>query len=150
LLTENPFACRGTHLVEAQDAQKRTIQKRAGEKGPDGRRSFAIGIRECVVHRRESHLRAEADEDEQESSPQPAIIEPRGSIHQVDHGEADGRISLDLACRGNRQQKHSHQGERNADRANQQVFPGRFERPVVAMEINQRRAGQSGRLDRHP
>ena len=54
------------------------------------------------------------------------------------------------ARRGHGEKKVAEQRQCDSDRANQQIFPGRFERAMLPMEIDQRRARQSSRFHRDP
>ena len=54
------------------------------------------------------------------------------------------------ARRGHGEKKVAEQRQRDSDRANQQIFPGRFERAILPMEINQGRARQRSRFHRDP
>ena len=58
-------------------------------------------------------------------------------------------FTVRIRCR-HAEKEIGEQRQRNADGADQKIFPGGFERAVVTVIINQRRAGQGCSLDGHP
>ena len=48
------------------------------------------------------------------------------------------------------QKEDAQQRECDSDRTNQQILPGRFQRSMMPMKVNQRGAGQRRCLDRYP
>ena len=77
-----------------------------------------------------------------------AVAAARRALGQVARAPADG--SPRRARGGDGEEEVAQQRQGDADRADQQVLPGRLERAVVAVEVDQRRAGQRRRLDRDP
>ena len=100
------------------------------------------------MQRRQPHLGAIADEKEHKGGFEPGVMELRCVLNEVVHDQRQRRaVGLD---RGNRQKKVAKQRQRDAHGTDQQIFPGRFEGPMVAMKENQRRARQRGRFNRDP
>ena len=141
LLAELARARRDADLVRPQDAQEGAVQQRPGQQRGDHRGRFAVGVGQPGVHRRQPHLGAVADQEEQERRLEPgrrsAGLAPG---EQGRPGTSTGRAAAvrRRRRRGDRQQEVAQQRQRDADRADQQVFPGRFERAVVPMEVDQR------------
>ena len=71
-------------------------------------------------------------------------------VRATGRGRAAGCCARPGAVRRPRQEEIAEQRERDPDRADQQVLPGRLERAVVTMEVDERRARQRRRLDGHP
>ncbi len=62
--------------------------------------------------------------------------------------QSDRHVSSDQGGIGDKEDAQQSQGD--ADRAQQQIFPGRLDRQSIAVVIDQRGAGKGSRLDGHP
>jgi len=51
---------------------------------------------------------------------------------------------------GYRKEENSQQGQRDPDRADQQIFPRRFKRTMMPVEVNEWSTGQGCSLDSYP
>ena len=100
------------------------------------------------MHRRESHLRPEADEREYERESNRVRIEPgRGvpvcrpfrNVMGTECGRSCGVKNDD-----------AHQADRQAARRNEDVLPRGFERPVGPLQAHQQRGDDGRDLERHP
>ena len=87
-------------------------------------------------------------EEEKERRPEPTGIEEPGVPEQ--RFKKERRFTAIERRRGDGQQKVAQQRQRDADRADQQIFPRRFERPMMAMKIDHWRAGKRRGLDGDP
>ena len=128
-------------------ARKATAGQAAGQQRPDQAGRLAVGIRFPGMQRRQPHLGAEADQQKDEAGMQPGPGEQRPGGQQVVEQQADGRSAAQAGIGHEEQAEH---GQGDAHRADQQVLPGGLDGEAVAVEVDQRRAGQGGRLDGHP
>ena len=138
----------GQQRVRAEDRQEGAVQQRPGEQRRDDRRGLAVGVGQPGVQRRQAHLRAVADQEEQERRLEPERIQAAGVGDQIVDGQVDRRPAG--GPRGHGEEEVAQQGQGDAHRADQQVFPGGFQRAVVAMEVDQRGAGQASWPRRRP
>ena len=105
------------------------------------RRRLAVRIGQPGVHRRQSHLGAVAHQHEDEGGLQPGRLQVRrrGSAARPATATVADRPGPAVAAATPRK-KVPQQGQRDAHGADQQVFPGRFERAVMAMKVDQGRS----------
>ena len=137
-------------LLAAQDAEEGAVEQRPGEQRRNQRRRLAVGVGQPGVQRRQAHLGAVADQQEHEGglAATAAAASAASAIRSVER--ASSADSAVRARRRHRQEEVAQQRQGDAHRADQQVLPGRLQRAVVAVEVDQRRRGQRRRLDRHP
>jgi len=112
------------HLHGAQDSEEGDTGQAAGKQGADHPRCFAISVRLPAVQRRQSHLGAEPDEQEDKAGPQPGGRKGRTFGKEV--------VKLQGHFDSSRQRRickkeHAEQGEGNTDRTDQEIFPGGFD-----------------------
>ncbi len=147
-LAEGSQARGDANLMRPQNSQECTIQERSGQERGDDRRRLAVSIGEPRVQRGQPHLGAVPDQEEEKRSFDPGGMKASRRTDQVRQGQCRGRIAPIRG--GNRQHEVAQQGQCDPDRANQQILPRRLERPVVAVEVDQRRTGQRCGLDADP
>ena len=136
------------NLLHAQQSEERAIQNRAGQQRRDDRRRFAVRVRQPRVHRRETHFGAVANEEQHAGDLQPRRLQLWAWLDQFrKHQGKPSAVRLD---RGHAEEEIGQQRQRNADGTNQKIFPRRFERAVMPVEINQGRAGQRGSFNGNP
>ncbi|OPZ81494.1 MAG: hypothetical protein BWY77_00618 [bacterium ADurb.Bin431] len=134
-------------LIGAQDGEKGAVEQHTGEERGDHRGGLAVGVGQPGVHRGEAHLGAVADQKKDEGDARQADIQLRPQAQQ----SVEQQGSLPSAGRGGGpEEKSAEEGEGDANRADEQIFPGGLEGMDGAVEKDQRRAGQGGRLDGHP
>jgi hypothetical protein len=144
---EDCLAGGGADLVEAKKRDERAGRQPAREQRADDPRGLAVCVRLPGVHRREPHLGPVAHEEDDEGGVQPRKRQGRRVAHQVvDHQR---RIAPSVQRRV-REQQRPEQGEGDPDTADEEIFPGRLERALVAIEVKQRRRDERVRLQRHP
>ena len=134
-------------LVDPQDRQEGAAGDAAGQQRADQARRFAVGVRLPGVHRGQAHLGAVADEQQHEGRVQPGRRQLRGVLDEL--VEEQRRFQPGLERRVG-QEERAEQGQGDADRADQQVLPGRLQRAGVVVEVDRRGADQRGRFHRHP
>ena len=97
------------------------------------------------MHGRETHLRSVAHQQQDEGGPQPRPVHVIRAQEQI--REQQGRAPAERRVG---QEEGSEQRERDADRSDQQVLPGRLDRARCPVEVDERRRREGGRLDPHP
>jgi hypothetical protein len=101
------------------------------------------------MQRGEPHLGAVAEQQEHEGDVEQGGIEFGGVRHQ--HGPHHGVKPLaDHRPRRHVDQDGTEQRQRDADAAEDKIFPGRFQRFVGAVDADHQHGGERGHLDRHP
>ena len=139
---------RQQHL-EAQQRIERDIQQQARQHGRDRRRTFGMGVGQPGMQRRQADLGAVAEQQEDEGDIEKRRIESAGALDQdgPDHGV---QALADHRPRRHVDQDGAEQRERDADAAENEIFPCRFERFVGAIDADHQHRGQRRHLDRHP
>src|ERR1022692_2149811 len=100
------------------------------------------------MKRCETHLGTIADEHEHKRRFEPERIQVRCvGKHFFQNQRDTDSVSI---TSGHCEEENSQQRKRDSDRANEKIFPRRLKRAMMAMEVNQRSAGQCRRLDSHP
>ena len=101
------------------------------------------------MQRRQPDLGAVAEQQKDEGEVEQRRIEVAGAGDQ--HGPHHGVEALaDDRPRRHVDQDGAEQRERDADAAEDEVFPRRFERLVGAVDADHQHGGQRRQLDRHP
>ena len=124
------------------------FKQRPGEQRGNDRRGLAVGVGQPGVQRRQSHLGSVTDQEEEERRLEPERIQAAGVGNQIVDRQMDHRPAG--RPRGHGDEEIAQQRQGDAHRTDQQVFPGRFQRAVMAMKVDQRGAGQGGGFDAHP
>ena len=145
-------------LMAAQDAQQSAVEQSAGQQAGHQRRGLTVGVRQPVVQGREAHLGAVAHQQEDEGRLEPGrlhaveaarphfprhIHEDAHLIQPFFHDEA-GPVEADG------EQQIADQGQRDAHGTDDEIFPRGFQRLLMPVEVDERRAGQSGAFYAHP
>ncbi len=138
----------GQQRVRAEDRQEGAVQQRPGKQRGNDRGGLAVGVGQPGVQRRQSHLGSVTDQEEEERRLEPERIQAAGVGHQVVDRQMDRRPAGRPRRDGDEEIAQQRQGD--AHRTDQQVFPRRFQRTVMAMKVDQRGAGQGGGFDAHP
>ena len=128
-----------------KNAQFNTAPESSAETA-DGASLCASGSQVCRGAK--THFRAVTDKKQKARGLQPRRLQRLGVRDEF--GQHQRKTFVIRLCRRHAQKEIGQQRQRNADRADEQIFPGRFERAMVPVKINQRRARQRGRLDGHP
>ena len=152
-------------LVPAQDAQEGTVEQGAGQQGRDQRGGLAMGVGQPVVQGRQAHLGAVAHQQEDEGRLEPGQI-GGCALGRIQHGQGFGALLGQMAeglhlvhafhrrhtglVESHGKQDVAQQGQGDAHGTDDEVLPGGFQRLLVAVEVDQGRAGQGGDLDAHP
>ena len=108
-----------------------------------------MGVRQPGVQRRQADLGAIAQQQEDEGDVQQRRVEvarvgdQRGPDHRV-HALADDRT------RGEVDQDGAEQRQRDADAAEDEIFPGGFQRLMRAVDADHQHGGQRRQLHRDP
>ena len=134
---------------EAHDAIERGVQQEAGEHRGNRRRCLAVRVREPGMDRRQARLGAVAHEDEDEGELHQGRIEMRlggGELRPEQRVSRRGAVRLDRR----RGQQRSHEGEGDADRADDQVLPHRLERQPARVQRDQEGGQQRRRFHADP
>ena len=140
---------RQQHL-EAQHGVERDIEQQAGQHRRDRRRAFGMGVGQPGVQRRQADLGAIAQQQEDEGEIEQRRVELRrhASISTVQTmpcmpSPITGRAAMI-------DQDGAEQRQRDADAAEDEIFPRRLERLVGAVDADHQHGGQRRDLDRHP
>ena len=138
----------GEHLA-AQDRVQRDVEQQPRQHGRHGRRALGMGVGQPVVDRHEAHLGDIADEQEREGERDDARVEQ--ALDRVEVGTQQ-RCALGAGhlLGGHVQQHRAEQRLRDADAAEDEVFPRRFQARRGAVDADQQHGGQGRRLHRHP
>ena len=139
---------RKQHL-EAQQRVKRDVEQESRQHRRDRGRSLRVGIGQPRMQRREPHLGAVAEQQEHEGGIEQRRVETgglrnqRGPHHRI-RTLADDRLRRQI------DQDGAEQRERDADAAKDEVFPGRLERFVGAVDADHEDGGERCQLDCDP
>ena len=136
--------------LESQDGVERHVEQQAGEHGRDRRRTFGMCVGQPSVQRREADLRPVAEhqkhegeiERAQDRTPAACAIRLVHSIPWTPSptDRAGGHIDKDRA----------EQGKRDADAAEDEIFPRRLDRFRRAVDADHQHRRQRRDLDRRP
>ena len=135
--------------LEAQQRVQRDVQQQARQHGGDRRRTFGVRVRQPGVHRRQADLGAVAQQQEDEGDVEQRRIEvagageQRGPDHRV-HALAEHRAGGEI------DQDGAEQRQRDADAAEDEVFPRGLDRLVRAVDADHQHGGQRGEFHRDP
>ena len=136
--------------VKSQQGVERDFERHAGKHRAGGRGRLAVRVGQPGVHRRQAGLGAVADERKHEGQFDQAVVELWGNGHQVRPVEA-GQLFRCVRADGRRVKEHrAQQRQRQAEAAENDVFPGGFERGLAVVERDQQHGGQRGRFHRKP
>ena len=123
-------------VAEADDREERAVEERAREECRDGRGGFGVGVGEPGVEGGETRLRAVAGEDEDE-----ADLEPHAAAF-------DGTLFDELL--GVHDEHRAEEGQADADRTDEEVFPHRLQGAATAVVRDERGGDERRQLDRDP
>ena len=139
----------GQQHLEAQQRIERHVQQQAGQHGGDRRGTFGVRVGQPGVHRREADLGAIAEQQEDEGDVQQGRVEVvrAGDQNGPDHGV---EALADHRARGEINQDGAEQRERDADAAEDEVFPGGLDRLVRAIDADHHHCGERREFDRDP
>ncbi len=147
LAGEGPLARRVHDAVDAQEREEGAVRHAAREERPDDAGGLAVGVGLPGVEGGEPHLRAVADEEQDERRAEPRPREgPRPGEEVVE--EERGLAAAEVRRVGEEERAEEREGD--ADRPDHQVLPGRLERPGGPVEVEERRRREGRRLHRHP
>ena len=138
---------------EAHDAIERGVQQKAGEHCRHRGRRLAVRIGQPRMNRCEPGFRAIADQNEDEREFHQRRVKPNvggsqiGPEQRVHRRRASG-LADGLNRRGGKDRSDEREGD--PDRADDQVFPHRFERQAARMQRYQEGAQQRRRLHADP
>ena len=115
--------------LEAQHRIERDVQQQAGQHGRDRRRALGMRVGQPGMQRRQPDLGAIAEQQEHEGEVQQRGIEVRDvrDQHRPDHAV---QALADDRSRGHVDQDGAEQRQRDADAAENEIFPRGFERLV--------------------
>ena len=135
--------------LEAQQRIERDVEQQARQHGRDGRGAFRMRIRQPGMQRRQANLGAVAQHQEHEGDVQQLGAEAAGLLDQrrPHHGV--------LALAQHRARRHvdedgAEQRQRDADAAEDEIFPRRLEGLVRAVDADHQHGGERGELDGDP
>ena len=139
---------RQQHL-EAQQRVERDIEQQARQHRRDRRRALGVRVGQPGMQRREADLGAVAEQQKDEGDIEQRRVEGAGAADE--HGPHHGvETFADDRPRRHVDQDGAEQSERDADAAENEILPRRFERLVGAVNADHQHRGQGGELDRHP
>ena len=104
---EGPFARRAHDSVDAQEREEGAARQPSGEERADEPGRLAVGVRLPGVKRRQAHLRAVADEEEDEGRPEPGSREAAGVLAKRSRRGATARPPRDAPNRPGREMPRS-------------------------------------------
>jgi hypothetical protein len=145
---DRALADRHDHL-EAKQRVKRDVEQQAREHGRDRRRAFGMSVRQPGMQRCKPDLGSVAEQQEHEGDVEQRGIELRGARDQ--HGP-DHRLQplADHRPRRHVDQDGAEQRERDTDAAENEIFPGSFQRLVGTIDADHQHRRQCRHLDRDP
>ena len=139
---------REQHL-ESQQRVERDIEQQAGQHRRDRRRAFGMRVGQPCMQRRKADLGAVAEQQEHEGDIEQCGIESRRVRDQ--HGPHHGvEPFADHRARRHVDKDGAEQRQRDADAAEDEVFPCRFQRLVRAVDADHEHGGQRREFDRDP
>ena len=139
----------GEQELEAQHSVERDVEQQARENGRDRRRAFGVRIGQPGVQGREPHLRAVAEDQEDERDVQQRRIEGGDARDQHCPNHAVEAFSDDRPG-GHIDEDRAEECERDAHAAEDEVLPGRLDRRFGAVDADHNHRGQGRHFDRHP
>ena len=108
-----------------------------------------MGVRQPGVQRRQPHFGAVAEQQKDEGEIEQRRIETAGALDQDGPHHGVEAFADHRPCR-HINEDGAEQSERDADAAENEIFPCRFERFVGAIDADHQHRGQRRHLDRHP
>ncbi|GCC43064.1 hypothetical protein chiPu_0027181, partial [Chiloscyllium punctatum] len=147
---EQPFDIAAAVEHEGREQQReRDVEQQAGEHGGDRGRALGVRIRQPGVQRREANLGPVSEQQEDEGNVEQCRIECRGAADQ--HCPDHRVLTLaDDRQRGHVDQDGTKQRERDADAAEDEIFPGSLQRRVGPVDADHQDGGERRDLDRDP
>ena len=137
------------HGQVAHQAVHHRAEHRRGEDRRHRRRRLAVRIRQPGVHGRQTHLGAVADEQEDEPELGQLGIESRGNLAQG-RPQHNIRAAVGHAAGRRAEDEHAQKGDGDADRADHQVLPRRFQGLARTMERDEEGGHQGGGFHANP
>ncbi len=134
---------------EPHEGIQRTRHEPARKHGADRRRRLAVGPRFPPRHRHEPGLGAVAQKQEQKGEFHGRRIDRRGACQQRSPAQAAALRPARVA-RSIVREHRAEERKDDADRADQQIPPGRLDRFMPVVKTDHQGRGQSGGFDRHP
>ena len=135
--------------LEAQQREQRDVEQQAREHGRDRGRALGMGVRQPGMQRGEADLGAVAQQQEDEGEVEQAGIEGGSPRHQ-DAPRHRVHAFADHRARRHVDEDRAEQRQRDADAAEDEVFPGGLERLRRAVDADHQHGGQRRDLDRDP
>ena len=142
-----PLSRRGQDVKDPGESEKGAARQGPGHEGAHDPRRLAIRVGLPRMHGGQSHLRSIPDHEQHEGRLQPGLRESRRVADEVIEQQRGLASRLD---RGIPQEERAQEGQRDADRTDHQVLPRRLQGSSISIEVEQRAAGQSGRLEGDP
>ena len=135
--------------VEADQGVERGDQRHARKQRADRAGRLAVGVGQPGVERRQADLGAVARQREDERQPQQARVQLRRDRDEARPVQRVGAVAQDAHGRGVGEQRRE-QREADADRAQDQVLPGRLDRVGRAVDADQQGRDDGRGLDGDP
>ena len=133
----------GERAVDAQQGDEAGVDQPRGDERRGGGRSREVGVDAHGIEREELDLAAVAAEDQQKGRLQVERL-------AVGCGRGHGVVGERLALGGGGQQQDAQVGHGDARRADEDVFPGRFERGGRAAVVDDARRAEGRGLEEDP
>ena len=134
---------------EAQQRVERDVEQQARQHRRNRRRTFGVRVGKPGMQRRKADLGAVAEQQKDEGEIEQGRIEVAGAVDE--HGPHHGVEALaDDRPRRHVDENGAEQRQRDADAAENEIFPRRFERLMGAVDADHEHGGERGELDRHP
>ena len=139
----------GEQYLEAQQRIERDVQQQSRQHSRYRGRTLGMRVGQPGVQRRQAHLGAVAEKQEDEGDVEQSRIELR---RMLDQNRPDHAV---LAFADHRPRRHidqdgAEQRQRNPDAAEDEIFPRRFQRGMGAIDADHQHRGQRCDLHRHP
>ena len=139
----------GQEHLEAQQRIERDVEQQARQHRRDRRRAFGMGVGQPGVQRREADLGAVADQQEDEGERQQLGIELAGVLRHQIPGHRRQPLAQHLLGR-EIDEDGAEEGQRDADRTEDEVFPRRLDRLRRAIDADHHHGRKRRDLDADP
>ena len=139
----------GQQHLEAQHRVERDVEQQAGQHRRDRRRAFGMRVGQPGVQRREADLGAVAEQQEDEGDVEQRRIECAACAISIVQTMASSAFA-DHRPRRHIDEDGAEQRQRDADAAEDEIFPGRLERLVRAVDADHQHGGQRRQLRSPP
>ena len=131
---------RQQHL-ETQQRVERDVEQQSRQHRRDRGRALGMGVGQPGMQRRQADLGAVTEQQKDEGEVEQRRIESAGAVdqHRPDHGV---EAFADHRPRRHVDENGAEQSERDADAAENEIFPRRFERLMGAVDADHQHRGQ--------